>query len=105
MSGPDSRGNRSPLATRLGRACSDADRRVTSGLRRWNMRDEHAEVTAVVDALARFAEPEVRRDPYPFLRWLRESEPVHRTAAGFYLVSRHADAARVMQDSATFLSP
>jgi cytochrome P450 family 114 len=60
---------------------------------------------ATVDGLAKFADPEIRRNPYPFLRWLRENDPVHRTAAGFYMVSRHADAARVMQDSATFMSP
>jgi cytochrome P450 len=44
-----------------------------------------------VDVLERLAAPESRGNPYPLLRWLRENEPVHRTAAGFFLVSRHAD--------------
>lgn len=51
-----------------------------------------------LDVMARFTSPEFRRDPYPFLRWLREHEPVHRTAKGFYLISRHADADRVLRD-------
>jgi cytochrome P450 len=42
--------------------------------------------------LERLAQPEFRGNPYPLLRWLRENEPVHRTEAGFFLVSRHADA-------------
>ena len=50
-----------------------------------------------MDVLAEFATPDFRRDPYPFLRWLRENEPVHRTRAGFYLVSRHADAVSVQR--------
>ncbi|WP_345606811.1 cytochrome P450 [Pseudonocardia adelaidensis] len=37
------------------------------------------------------AAPELRGNPYPLLRWLRENEPVHRTEAGFFLISRHAD--------------
>ena len=43
------------------------------------------------DLLARLAEPAVRRDPYPLLHWLRRHDPVHRTSAGFYLLTRHAD--------------
>ncbi|QUQ65534.1 cytochrome P450 [Kutzneria sp. CA-103260] len=59
-----------------------------------------------MDALAEFAKPDFRRDPYPFLRWLRENEPVHRTSAGFYLVSRHADAACVQRGTGeVFLGP
>jgi cytochrome P450 family 114 len=50
-----------------------------------------------MDALASFAAPDFRRDPYPFLKWLRENDPVHRTSKGFYLVSRHADAAAVQR--------
>jgi cytochrome P450 family 114 len=50
-----------------------------------------------MDALAVFATPEFRRDPYPFLKHLRENDPVHRTSRGFYLVSRHADATAVQQ--------
>jgi cytochrome P450 len=51
-----------------------------------------------IDVMARFTSPGFRRDPYPFLRWLRENEPVHRTRKGLYLISRHADADRVMRD-------
>jgi cytochrome P450 family 114 len=44
-----------------------------------------------VDALAEFGSAEFLRDPYPFLKWLRENDPVHLTSKGFYLVSRHRD--------------
>jgi cytochrome P450 len=49
--------------------------------------------------------PEVRRDPYPYFAWLRETSPAHwcgRTDA--FLISRHADVVRVMRDPATFSS-
>jgi cytochrome P450 len=59
-----------------------------------------------MDVLRTFATPEFRRDPYPFLRWLRENEPVHQTSAGFYLVTRHADAALVQKGTGgLFRSP
>ena len=45
-----------------------------------------------MNVLEWLAAPESRGNPYPLLRWLRENEPVHRTEAGFFLVSRHADA-------------
>nr|AKG47164.1 HysX1 [uncultured bacterium] len=45
-----------------------------------------------VNVLERLGAPGARGNPYPLLRWLRENEPVHRTAAGFFLISRHADA-------------
>ncbi|HEY4454075.1 MAG TPA: cytochrome P450 [Pseudonocardiaceae bacterium] len=62
--------------------------------------------TMSFDAMASLMEPENRRDPYPFLAWLREHDPVHRTARGTYLLSRHADVLRVFQDSGTvFPSP
>ncbi len=51
-----------------------------------------------MDVLAQFTSPGFRRDPYPFLKWLRDNEPVHRTSKGFYLVSRHADAEWVLRD-------
>jgi cytochrome P450 family 114 len=51
-----------------------------------------------VDVLAQFTTPDFRRDPYPFLKWLRENDPVHRTSKGFYLVCGHADAAWVLRD-------
>ncbi|WP_405866090.1 cytochrome P450 [Streptomyces sp. NBC_00005] len=58
------------------------------------MTDTH--ISSAFDVFARIAEPEARRDPYPFLRELREKEPVHRTAAGFWLVSSHTDAQAVL---------
>jgi cytochrome P450 family 114 len=45
-----------------------------------------------VNVLERLAASESRGNPYPLLHWLRENEPVHRTEAGFFLISRHADA-------------
>jgi cytochrome P450 len=55
--------------------------------------------------MADLLRPENRRDPYPYLNRLRESDPVHRTATG-YALSRHADVTRVFQESGTtFLSP
>ncbi|MEV6235656.1 cytochrome P450 [Lentzea sp. NPDC051838] len=57
------------------------------------------------DALGQFATAEFHRDPYPYLRRLRETEPVHRTSAGFYLVSRHRDASFVFRESGLFVSP
>lgn len=61
-----------------------------------NRRQTTAEPT---DALGRLSEPEVRSNPYPFLGWLRENDPVHRTRAGFYLVTRHADVLWVLQNT------
>jgi len=49
------------------------------------------------DILALLADPEVRGDPFPLFRQLRESAPVQRTTAGFYLVSRHTDAVAVLK--------
>jgi cytochrome P450 len=61
---------------------------------------------AAVDVIARLLHPDNRADPYPILSWLREHDPVHRTPRGMYLISRHADALRVFQESGTtFLSP
>jgi cytochrome P450 len=51
-----------------------------------------SESSPPVNVLERLAAPQARGNPYPLLRWLRENEPVHRTEAGFFLVSRHADA-------------
>jgi cytochrome P450 len=42
--------------------------------------------------------PEFRDDPYEFFRLLREHEPVHKTAFGVYLLTRHADAAVATRD-------
>ncbi|SFJ93300.1 cytochrome P450 [Bradyrhizobium sp. Gha] len=43
------------------------------------------------DAFAELASPAWIHDPYPFMRWLREHDPVHRAASGRFLLSRHAD--------------
>ena len=59
-----------------------------------------------MDALKALATPEARKDPYPILQWLRTHEPVHRTSAGFYLVTRYEDVLRVLQGTGTeFLGP
>lgn len=39
-----------------------------------------------------------RADPHPFLRNLRERDPVHRTPLGIWRVSRHADCLRVLRE-------
>lgn len=51
-----------------------------------------------LDFLAAALTPEFRDDPYPFYRALRELEPVHHTALGAYMLTRHADAAAVTRD-------
>ncbi|WP_341809337.1 cytochrome P450 [Xanthomonas oryzae pv. oryzicola] len=43
------------------------------------------------DAFAELASPACIDDPYPFMHWLREHDPVHRAASGLFLLSRHAD--------------
>ncbi|KTS76504.1 cytochrome P450 [Pseudomonas oryzihabitans] len=43
------------------------------------------------DAFAELALPACIEDPYPFMHWLREHDPVHRAASGIFLLSRHAD--------------
>ncbi|MFC3456168.1 cytochrome P450 [Amycolatopsis speibonae] len=61
---------------------------------------------AQLDVMARLQEPDNRKDPFPFLAWLREHDPVHQTPRGTYVLSRHADVAQVLQESGTvFLSP
>jgi cytochrome P450 len=54
---------------------------------------------AADDVLEVFTSPCFRRDPFPFLSRLRQDDPVHRTSAGFYLLTRHADALRAMRGS------
>ena len=43
-------------------------------------------------------------DPYPTYRALRQHEPVKRLPDGGVFLSRHADLARIYQDTATFSS-
>jgi cytochrome P450 len=56
--------------------------------------------------LAELERPEHHADPYPVLDRLRESEPLHRTNDGFYLVSGHADARLLLRGTGTlFVAP
>jgi cytochrome P450 len=43
-------------------------------------------------------DPATRADPYPHYDRLRESDPLHRTARGSWLVTRHRDAAELLAD-------
>ena len=42
--------------------------------------------------------PEFHADPYPFYRRLREQDPVHRTAMGFWVLTRYEDCVAVLRD-------
>jgi cytochrome P450 len=42
--------------------------------------------------------PEYRPDPYPLYARLRELDPVHRSPAGPWVLTRHADATAVLRD-------
>jgi cytochrome P450 len=42
--------------------------------------------------------PEFRADPYPLYRKLRELDPIHRSPAGAWILTRHADATAVLRD-------
>jgi cytochrome P450 len=42
--------------------------------------------------------PAMVDDPYPLLRRLRETEPVHRAPGGYWVFSRYADVARLLPD-------
>lgn len=42
--------------------------------------------------------PEVRIDPYPWYRRIREAEPVHQSLAGYWFVSAFAEADSVLRD-------
>jgi cytochrome P450 family 130 len=45
-----------------------------------------------------------QEDPYPVYRRLRDEDPVHQTARGFWVLSRFEDVFRAALDSATFSS-
>jgi cytochrome P450 len=47
--------------------------------------------TASTDVLAELLRPQILHDPWPLYSWLRDNDPVHRTASGVYLLSRHFD--------------
>jgi cytochrome P450 len=42
--------------------------------------------------------PEFRADPYPVYARLRAQDPVHRTALGLWVLTRHEDVATVLRD-------
>ena len=42
--------------------------------------------------------PEFRDDPYPFLRRLRERDPVNETPVGLWRLTRYADVSRLLHD-------
>ncbi|MCP2204011.1 Cytochrome P450 [Lentzea flava] len=52
------------------------------------------------------AKPQYRGNPYPLLNRLRESDPVHRTVEGFYLIGRHEHASKILRNArAEFVKP
>src|SRR6478752_3357111 len=46
-------------------------------------------------------DPSFRSDPHPFLKHLREVDPVNLTPAGFWRLSRYEDCARLLTRVAT----
>ena len=42
--------------------------------------------------------PEFIRDPYPHYHRLRTADPVHRSALGFFVASRHDDVSSILRD-------
>ena len=49
-------------------------------------------------------DPATHRDPYPVYRQLRDHDPVHRTARGYWVLSRFEDVFQAALDTATFSS-
>jgi cytochrome P450 len=43
-------------------------------------------------------DPEFKRDPYPSYHALRESDPVHQTPLGNYVLTRYADVVSILRD-------
>ena len=54
--------------------------------------------TAQAEPLFNPLSPDVIRNPYPYYHRLREVDPVHRSALGFFVASRHADVSFVLRD-------
>jgi cytochrome P450 len=66
------------------------------------IREEQTDDSAL--DLARLLEPEIRADPYPFYRRLRETAPVHWDASsagsvGAWVLTRHADVMAALRDA------
>jgi cytochrome P450 len=55
---------------------------------------------SVADTIVRFFSQDARADPYGLLRQIRDAGPLHRTPLGVYLVTRYADCAGLLQNSA-----
>jgi pimeloyl-[acyl-carrier protein] synthase len=49
--------------------------------------------------------PEVHEDPYPLYARLRDEDPVHRSALGMWVLTRHADVLRVLRDPSMSRNP
>jgi len=50
-------------------------------------------------SLANLARPEIRANPYPFYKQLRDEDPVHwDTQLGFWILTRYADVMEVLHD-------
>jgi hypothetical protein len=47
-------------------------------------------------------DPALAIDPYPAYRALRETDPVHQSMLGVYLLTRHADVVQLLGDNETF---
>jgi len=47
-------------------------------------------------------DPAMAVDPYPHYRALREQDPVHHSPMGFWILTRHADVAAMLEDAAGF---
>ena len=59
--------------------------------------NEHVQ-TAKTEPLFNPLSPEFIRDPYPVYERLRTTDPMHVTAFGMFLASRHAEASLVLRD-------
>jgi hypothetical protein len=59
--------------------------------------NEHAQPAATASLFDPLA-PEFIRDPYPHYERLRTSDPMHVTAQGAFVASRHAEVSLVMRD-------
>jgi hypothetical protein len=62
-------------------------------------------VSTVAAATFDPTDPEFRRDPYPTFHRLRAADPVHRSAFGFWVVTRYADAEAVLRDPGFEIAP